>query len=274
MKSLPPLVPRPSVILVLELLGIDDPSMPEGRRRQAFELVEQYLGRALLGDKLAKRQGLQLLVTGRQVIRIAPIKPGGTRLFDELLDIVHLQGDLILEGVFIRGALTLGDVATRVGRAVGSGIDHAARLCTEVADVPRVIVDPRLIREAEGNADLRAEHHAVPQELGYIRDILRRDGDGLWFVDYLKACASEVEDHSAYVNIIDQHGLLIEQRLNASVQLDGTSRTWTWLWQYHNMIVGEWQAAQRDNIAEWEPFFIPSQSPLVYAFPPSIKPPR
>lgn len=263
MKSLPPLVPRPSVILVLELLGFDDPAMSDRTRRRALELVEHSLDNA-------SEEGGHLLVTEHQVIRIVPIRQETSILFYELMDIVQLQADLLPEGILVRGAMTLGDAAARANRALGSGIARAERLCTEVAQVPRVIVDSRLIRELEGNADLRSSHNTVLQELAYIKELLRQDSDGLWFVDYLKSFRTETR---AYRKFLREHQHFIARVIGASAQLDGRSRMWTWLWQYHNTVVDEWHHMKLIDRNQRDEFHIPAASPLLYTFPPSAKPP-
>ncbi len=259
---------RPCVILALELCGLDDASVPEGRLRRVIEILDDSSGTEV--SRLVERR---LFIAGNRVLRVVPIKPNGTQLFWELLDFVHLQADLISHGVLLRGAATLGDTAVRSTFAVGSGVVEAERMRDDLAEVPRVIVDSRLILELELNADLRAKHHTILDELGYARSVLREDGDGLWFVDYLKAFQTEVDEPPMYLEFLEQHRQLIERKLKAATILDRISRSFTWLRSYHNRVIEELFEEKRLDEAERSRLHISATSPLVYAFPPSaLKP--
>ena len=259
---------RPCVILALELRGLDDASVPEGRLRRVIEILDDSSSNEV--SKLVERR---LFITGNHVLRFVPIKPNGTKLFWELLDFVHLQADLISHGVLLRGVAILGDAGARFAFAVGSGVVEAERMRDNLADVPRVLIAPRLIVELELNADLRAPHHTISDELGYARSVLREDSDGLWFVDYLKAFQSEVDEPPMYLEFLEQHRKLIESKLKAATTLDRTSRGFTWLRNYHNRVIDELFEEKRLDEAERSRLRVPATSPLVYAFPPSMPKP-
>lgn len=163
--------------------------------------------------------------------------------------------------------------ALEMGVWLGTRFAEAERLRDEVAEVPRVVLDPRLIREAEGNVNLRAQHHTVPTELGYIRELLRQDADGLWFVDSLKAFAAEVDEPSACLDFLSEHRRFVERQLGATTSLDRASRVWTWLWSYHNQVVDACVAQGRVDERERDRLRIPAQGPLLYLFPPSARAP-
>lgn len=265
MKSSASIHLRPCVIIALELLGLDEDDALQVRLRRTLALMEQDFG-------FSARFERRCFVVGYRVLRLAPIKPGGTGAlaFRELLDVVHLQAELMGHRVLMRGAVTLGDTDWRTDLAVGAGISEAERLC-ELAEVPRVMVDPRLLREVENNENLR--DHPPLTELGYIRELLRQDADGLWFVDYLRAIASELDESAMYPDFLEEHRRLVEKRLEACVTLDPASRALTWLWSYHNQVVEECFQRKVINGTQRKRLRLPAQSPLVYVFPPSAKAP-
>lgn len=259
--------PRPCIVMAVELLGRDDPRAQEGR---ALVTVEYFLK----GDEDLKK-GLErrLYVAGSHVIRTAPMKPGGTLTFWELLDVAYVQAALVRSGIMVRGAVTLGDVITGTDLATGTGLFKAERLRDEVAGVPRVIVDPRLLLETEQNAALRAQHHSVPMGLGYVRSLLREDADGLWFVDYLKVATSELSDPTDRIQLLDEHRQQVDRRLEASTTLDRSSRSWTWLRSYHNNVVEAGVEGGWIRETERSALQVKARSPLLYAFPPSTEKP-
>jgi hypothetical protein len=256
---------RPSVVIALELLGLDTEGALGAQLRRVLGVLERDFGDMELLDR-------RLLCVGHRLFRLAPITPhvASALAFRELLDVVHLQADLLQRGVLLRGVVTLGSAASRADIAVGAVVSEAERLC-KLAEVPRVIVDPRLLREVESNENLR-EHDPLT-ELGYIRELLRQDADGLWFVDYLKAASTELDEPALYPEFLEEHRSLVEKRLGEHLTLDRASRAATWLWSYHNQVVEEWFTRKRLDGEQRARLRLPAQSPLVYAFPPSAKAP-
>jgi hypothetical protein len=250
---------------------MDDPAMPQARVGQVIAIIEDQLLVSRDG-KAAEHHEMRLSIAAHRVLHITPIKSAGTLLFWSVLDMIHLQSELVPLGILVRGAIALGDAAVQGDLILGHGIAEAERLRDEVASVPRVIVDPRLLRELEQNPFLRAGHHNVMQELGYLHDLLRQDGDGLWFADYLWAFRSEVREPQTYFDFFKEHRRLVTRRLEASTALDRSSHASAWLWHYHNRVFEDlktsWPPDDRDELAELR---IPATSPLVYDFPPAAK---
>lgn len=282
MTTLPALRPRPSMILAIELIGLEDPEMPEEHVRAALSTFVRHLGEPEGGTS----QRWRLHLAGRRALRTVPVEQGSSHLFWELLHIVHVQAELVRFGIFVRGAITLGDVAaigdinagrgilaSRADAIMGPGVSEAERLRDMLTDVPRVIVDPRLILEAEQNADLRAPQHTVAMELGYIRELLHLDADGVWFVDYLKAFESEVDEPPYYIDFLEEHARQVKRHLDACAVLDSAARSFTWLWRYHNRVIEACYRRKRIDKAGRARLRIPARGPLLYAFPPSAKVP-
>jgi hypothetical protein len=268
----------PSIIIALELIGLDAPDISLTKARRALSQLVLQMGESARGA--AKQR--DAVIVGPRALSVAPIKPGGTLLFWELLDVLHLQGELIGAGVLVRGAVTLGEVAVvpnfRAGRGItathadtflGPGIAEAERLRDTVADVHRVVVDPRLLAEVEHNPHLRAPHHTAELELGYVRDLLRADGDGLWFVDYLRAFAKEVDDPSFYLTYLADHADLVNHRLASFTGVDHEARRWMWSWRYHNRVIHELHQSEILTDEGRTRLRLPAEGPLFFNFPPS-----
>jgi hypothetical protein len=258
--------PLPCIITALELLGVDDLTM--GKARNVFGILEHYLGE----PEQPRVHETYLSVTAHRVIQVAPIR-GGVVPFRLALDMSYLQRHLFPLGVLVRGAIALGTAAIADGTLiVGQGVAEAQRLCDEVARIPRVIVDPHLLREVERNANLRKRQHSVMAELGYLRSMLRSDTDGLWFVDYLWALRSE-GTLTTYLELLKEHHRLVTRKLEVSTVLDRASQASTWLWNYHNLIVDELKVSASLTDQELAELRVAATSPLVYNFPPSAKAP-
>lgn len=51
-----------------------------------------------------------------------------------------------------------------------------------------------LVHALRKNDLLKAEHHALEDEEQYIGKLVRRGDDGIWFVDYVRAVETELDD--------------------------------------------------------------------------------
>lgn len=252
---------RTSVVTALELVALS----AGASRRTTRETLERRLC-----DEPSNPMGRRLLMVGDQVVRIGSVGPGGWMVYRELLDIVALQAELAAGGVFLRGALCLGDAGPERDVADGPAVSEALRLCREVAVVPRVLIEPRVLLETERSPDLRADHPTVEEGLEAVQKLLRMDSDGLWLVDYLKAVESEVDEPGEYARLLERHRARIEAHMQAAWRLDGASRPWTWLSTYHNRVIEEAFEDARLSGVERARLRIVPRPPVGYSFPPAL----
>jgi len=172
------------------------------------------------------------------VLRTIPISPNPRLtgeeglLYWELLDLVHVQAELIDQDVLLRGSITVGDIYIHEKTVFGPALIRAYELENTVAIAPRVIIDPEVFGLLEGYPSLRG--HEVEQELQYLCRVLKKDSDGVWFIDYLRAFESEADDWAAYLRFLTKHRQLIVDQLPQVKQLDSVLTKYGWLVNYHN----------------------------------------
>jgi hypothetical protein len=160
-------------------------------------------------------------------------------VFQELFDLGHIQINLMFKNVLIRGALTLGSITVDRGLVFGPALAAAHLLESKRAKFPRIIVDPIVFTALKDNALLRA--HDYRQEMEYVRRLVARDLDGLWFLDYLRWTLDNADSNSEYGDVIRHHRALVLTQLRESAALDGRTREGRgrrakaeWLLRYHN----------------------------------------
>jgi hypothetical protein len=89
------------------------------------------------------------------VLRTTPItsnsilREGAGLLYWELMDLVHVQAELIAQGVLLRGSITVGDIFMHEEIVFGPALIRAYELESTVATAPRVIIDPDVFRLLE-----------------------------------------------------------------------------------------------------------------------------
>ena len=106
--------------------------------------------------------------------------------------------------------------------------------------MPRIIIGPEVFQEFRRNRKLRAEHHNLADEIHYIKKLVRRGDDGMWFVDYLKAIYSEMDDPvSMYPAFLKRHRDFIIKRAEGVTIHGRALQKYLWLAEYHNLICNE-----------------------------------
>jgi hypothetical protein len=160
--------------------------------------------------------------------------------FHELISLVHMQAELADHGVFVRGGMSLGEIFFEENGVFGPALIRAYDLESQYANVPRIIIGPEVFQEFRKNRKLRAEHHNLADEIHYIKRLTRRGDDGLWFVDYLKAIANEMDEPAfQYPTFMERHRNFITERAKG-LSLQGRElQKYLWLAEYHNIVCRE-----------------------------------
>jgi hypothetical protein len=229
-----------SIISYFDILGfktiVDKSIDPEEVARKLRALRRHS---ATDGD-MAELYGSTFTNFSDLVLRTVPVHQtktgGGGSLFWEIIDLVHVQGELIRSGVLLRGALTIGEIFIQDGIVFGPGLIRAYELESKVALYPRVIVDPVVFEKLKTLPSLSA--HSYDEEIGYLRQVLSKDNDGIWYIDYLRAFEAEADSPSKYVALLGSHRDLITKGLENIPHLDSVASKYGWLVNYHNRLIG------------------------------------
>lgn len=105
-------------------------------------------------------------------------KPSG--LFYSLLDILHLQFELFhSNNVLVRGACYIGNAYHDNEFCFGEAINEAYLLQEKCAIYPRIIISEEIIKQCAFYSI-----HLGYNEEADIKEILKQDTDGYWYVDY------------------------------------------------------------------------------------------
>ena len=161
-------------------------------------------------------------------------------LFHELIALVHMQAELANSGVFVRGGVSIGDIFLEENEVFGPALVRAYDLESQYANAPRIIIGPEVFHEFRQNRKLRAEHHDLADEIHYIKQLVRRGDDGMWFVDYLKAIYSELDNpNSMYPAFLGRHRDFIVQHATGIPLRGRILPKYLWLAEYHNLVCNE-----------------------------------
>ncbi len=152
----------------------------------------------------------------------------------KLMQLIEAQIDLLLEGVVVRGAVTVGKAALSWGLLYGQGIVDAY-LQERDAGAPRIIVDQSVIHEEMTNSRLWTDRAAAWQLLG---ELLAREVVGdkeVLFLDYLWI-ARLIMRQDLYQEFVTKHRNLIDENL-AKHAGSKVAKKYEWMDQYHTRTV-------------------------------------
>jgi len=167
-------------------------------------------------------------------------------LFHEILDLFHIQGELVPHRILIRGGMTMGNICAADSTVFGPAMVRAYELESKSAIYPRVILDPALLNAVRNDRRLRAAHHSLEDELQAIRNLIRRGESGAWFVDYLPASFEELDEPEDWHVLLAKHRELIQERYQDPGRAAFLDKI-LWLATYHNDIVSEIPAKSFDR---------------------------
>ena len=160
-------------------------------------------------------------------------------LFQELISLVHAQGQLIDFDILIRGGVSVGDIYISGGRVFGPGLIDAYQLESKYALYPRIIIDPHLIQNYKTNKLLKAKWHSVEDELEIVGSLLRQGDDGMWFIDYAAALEQELDEPEMYPIFLQRHREVILSGAKNHVKLNAILSKFIWMANYHNQIISK-----------------------------------
>lgn len=168
------------------------------------------------------------------VIRIARRDEPGA-LFWELNTLRLAQIEMAAQGIFLRGGITFGKVYWDETIVFGPGVADAYQIESNFAVVPRIVVGPPVLHAIlEGQI---LTHHELEQELAYLRTMISRAEDGVWFIDYLREADRDLDEPGMYCDLLERHKhaiLAVSNTLDRTGRLSSLAMKMSWLARYHN----------------------------------------
>lgn len=183
-------------------------------------------------ESLSLRElGKEVTIFSDSIVISYPLDFGGG-LFFILMNIIHIQIDLLFKGIIFRGGLAIGDVYHDGSIVFGPGMVSAYDLESKFAKFPRIILSEQTILEA---MKYKSTSNSYEQEREYINDLVKKDIDDFYFVDFLKQYQELDENEYYYIMIKKIKGMIeleMAKPLEASVL-----KKYKWLKNYYNETV-------------------------------------
>lgn len=168
-------------------------------------------------------------------------------VFYELLDLLHAQGELLNQGMLIRGGVAYGDIYFEKNQTYGPALNQAYELEAKYAVYPRIVLSPDLIKETKSNELMKSESHTFEMEFEYIGRLIKQGDEGLWFIDYIRAMEDELDDPALFPGYLLKHKEIICDGTTKFKKINKILSKYLWMAKYHNDFIkklpDEWYAA-------------------------------
>jgi hypothetical protein len=168
----------------------------------------------------------------------------------------------------MRGGVTIDDICFEGSIVFGPALNKAYGLESEFAVYPRIVIDPAVFGAHENDPLLRNEIHDVAAEHGYFKALVRKDSDGIYFIDYLRGMVGKFDEEGMELDFFATHKDRILKCAAKQKELNKVAAKYLWLATYHNTFmreIGGEQFAKRGF--DIDDYVISSdEMPLAYEF--------
>ena len=143
-----------------------------------------------------------------------PINDDGEGELNEILDnVAEYQFNLSLEGLFVRGGISVGDFYINDDIVFGPALLDAHNAESKLACYPRIVLDAKAVKKLQKHM---SGNDTAPQHSKILVD-----NDGQLFLNYLNTifkyyveCSNAYEFEVIKINLLLRHKLKIEEMLN------------------------------------------------------------
>jgi hypothetical protein len=230
----------PHLITYIDILGFRElvkeksPNFISRAIRQVIEATEP-------DDKIRKGNEENYIKFSDLIVHTIPIlSPANKKyrdgiVYQEIQGLAAAQATLVGENLLLRGALTMGMLERTYGVLFGPGIIAAYELEREQAQFPRIVVESDLIEALKVTPLLTA--HPYEEEIKYISKFIKRDDDGVVFIDYVGGMQDEGTDPADWLEFLRVHKAFVEKNIAKFKEQKRVLSKYLWLKKYHNAVV-------------------------------------
>lgn len=234
-EELPTLVN--SIVCAIDILGFSQMTVNSCKNGSGNKLLREinYLinknKQCIIPNKYS--QGKIKIFTDNMVVAY-PINDDGRAELDEILNnVAEYQFNLALEGLFVRGGISVGEFYINEDIVFGPALLDAHHTESQLACYPRIVLDDKTVKRLQNYIN---HYDRMPEDY-----IILIDTDGRWFISYLntifkyyKECNNEYEFEIIKRELLAKHKEKLEEML---IKYKEDIRVWdkfVWTANYHN----------------------------------------
>lgn len=143
--------------------------------------------------------------------------------------LASFQFNMVTDGFFIRGALSVGDAYVDEVAVFGRALSEAHIGETTLARDPRIILTSSAVEVAKTHLN----YYGNPRHAPHVREVLR-DSDGQWFLNYLDCVLIAEDEHGPFYDEFLKHKMVVEDKLKEHIGNPPVWSKYAWVAGYHN----------------------------------------
>jgi hypothetical protein len=158
----------------------------------------------------------------------------------EIESLLLAQGNLVCNGVLVRGGLTYGEVCVHQDRIFGRAFLKAHSIESTLAQYPRILIDENLLINNKDNPLKDSDLYDCIYE---TMEYLERADDGHWFINYLPHLCEAIRDPNiSKVDVLKAHRNQLQKLLEGELpkKTPEILSKIRWAASYHNRIVSKY----------------------------------
>lgn len=219
--------------------------------------AEDEYGKGLKIGYFETHSRVKVEIVSDAIVRVRTIgRVSDGALFSELQSLARIQILCLMKGVFIRGAVTIGQMHTGSefsGPIFGPALVDAYEMEEREVVFPRIALHENLIERFRSDQRLWSNRNDFATEVKYLDEALAEDESSLIYLDYLRYSRMSFGGVRSrdWKELLHQHKASIvgnhEKSRSASVR-----RKYQWLAKYHNrQILSELQWLKKETETEY-----------------------
>lgn len=233
----------PSVFSFMDILGYTDlikTSERDGTSEQTLQRIHSALsrGRNWLEDKDGSEEFRNIFskdlfslkaFTDNIVISWPVHNDAESEMGSAFFKLGAFQFQMVLEGFFIRGAISVGEAYVDEIAVFGEALIEAYEGEAKFARDPRIILTNSAVEVVKLHLNYYPNQYNAP----HVNYILR-DSDGQWFLNYLEGILWAENEQGPFYDELAKHKDAVEAKL---AQYKGNPAIWSkyaWVASYHN----------------------------------------
>ncbi len=226
-----------SVVCTVDILGFSQMIVDSCNNKYGDDLLKEinFLinknKQCIIKNKYS--QGKIKIYTDNMIVGY-PIKDDGEEELNEILDNVsEYQFNLALEGLFVRGGISVGEFYINEDIVFGPALLDAHYVESNLACYPRIVLDDKTVN--------RLQRYINSYDIAPQRNKILIDNDGQWFLNYLNVifkyyteCNNQYEFEQTQIELLFKHKVKIEEMLELHKDNIRVWDKYVWIANYHN----------------------------------------
>ena len=232
-----------SVLVFMDILGYSElirASQASGTQQETLRTLHKVLslGRRWLEERDTSPELRELIKTDFYALKAFtdnivigwPVHDDAESEFGSaFFKLGSFQFQMVLEGLFVRGALSVDEAYVDEIVVFGQALAEAYAGESTLARDPRII----LTKSAVQSIRTHLKYYSNPLDAPQVRHVLR-DSDGQWFLNYLECILWAEHEQGPFYNEFLRHKEVVESKLSQYKSIPAIWAKYAWVAGYHN----------------------------------------